>query len=102
MLGVAAATALPSEVWPFRKIFLPPAPKIWMGVDFGFDSGVAIATFYDPMRVDILDFSKWGMCYLEWDSNTESWVDPDLRRITRVDDIRKEITLESPAWRPLS
>ena len=23
MLGVAAATALPSEVWPFRKIFLP-------------------------------------------------------------------------------
>lgn len=28
MLGVAAATALPSEIWPFRKIFLPPAPKI--------------------------------------------------------------------------
>jgi len=23
ILGVAAATALPSEVWPFRKIFLP-------------------------------------------------------------------------------
>lgn len=28
MLGVAAATALPSEVWPFKKIFLPPAPRI--------------------------------------------------------------------------
>ena len=28
MLGVAAATALPSEVWPFRKIFLPAQPKI--------------------------------------------------------------------------
>jgi len=31
MLGVAAATALPSEVWPFRKIFLPPAPTIYHG-----------------------------------------------------------------------
>jgi len=35
MLGVAAATALPSEVWPFRKIFLPPAPQVliydWCG-----------------------------------------------------------------------
>jgi hypothetical protein len=28
MLGVAAATALPSEVWPFKKIFLPMAPRI--------------------------------------------------------------------------
>ncbi len=28
MLGVAAATALPSEVWPFRKIFLPTSPVI--------------------------------------------------------------------------
>jgi hypothetical protein len=28
LLGVAAITALPSEVWPFRKIFLPPAPVI--------------------------------------------------------------------------
>jgi hypothetical protein len=28
MLGVAAATALPSEVWPFKKIFLPTAPLI--------------------------------------------------------------------------
>jgi hypothetical protein len=27
ILGVAAATALPSEVWPFRKIFLPLAPQ---------------------------------------------------------------------------
>lgn len=27
MLGVAAATALPSEVFPFRKIFLPENPK---------------------------------------------------------------------------
>jgi hypothetical protein len=26
MLKVAAATALPSEIWPFRKIFLP-APR---------------------------------------------------------------------------
>ena len=24
ILGTAAATALPSEIWPFRKIFLPP------------------------------------------------------------------------------
>ena len=29
MLGVAAATALPSEVWPFRKIFVMPGPTIW-------------------------------------------------------------------------
>lgn len=28
ILGVAAATALPSEVWPFRKIFLPAVPPI--------------------------------------------------------------------------
>jgi hypothetical protein len=28
MLGVAAATALPSEVWPFRKIFLPAQPSV--------------------------------------------------------------------------
>lgn len=27
MLGVAAATALPSEIWPFRKIFVPANPK---------------------------------------------------------------------------
>jgi hypothetical protein len=31
MLGVAAATALPSEIFPFRKIFLPPAPQLWAG-----------------------------------------------------------------------
>ena len=30
MLGVAAATALPSEVWPFRKIFVPAAPRMIM------------------------------------------------------------------------
>ena len=32
MMGVAAATALPSEIWPFRKIFLPPlsmSPKLY-------------------------------------------------------------------------
>jgi hypothetical protein len=29
MLGVAAASALPSEVWPFRKIFLPATPAVW-------------------------------------------------------------------------
>ena len=28
ILGTAAATALPSEVWPFRKIFLPAAQTI--------------------------------------------------------------------------
>lgn len=28
LLGTAAATALPSEIWPFRKIFLPVAPQI--------------------------------------------------------------------------
>ena len=39
MLGVAAATALPSEVFPFRKIFLPSAPKVhWMGFDWGMES----------------------------------------------------------------
>jgi hypothetical protein len=43
MLGVAAATALPSEVWPFKKIFLPLAPRI--------------------TRVDMLDLSQWGMAY---------------------------------------
>lgn len=40
ILGVAAATALPSEVWPFKKIFLPPAPMI--------------------TRMDMLDLSQWG------------------------------------------
>lgn len=30
LLGVAAATALPSEIWPFRKIFVPPAPQIFV------------------------------------------------------------------------
>lgn len=40
MLGVAAATALPSEIFPFRKIFLPAAPRI--------------------TRVDMLDLSQWG------------------------------------------
>lgn len=33
LLGVASATALPSEVWPFRKIFLPPAPSIVTAID---------------------------------------------------------------------
>jgi hypothetical protein len=28
MLKVAAVTALPSEIWPFRKIFLPRKPVI--------------------------------------------------------------------------
>jgi hypothetical protein len=28
MLKVAAATALPSEIWPFRKIFLPAQSPI--------------------------------------------------------------------------
>lgn len=35
IMGIAAATALPSEVWPFRKIFLPPTPEVgtynWFG-----------------------------------------------------------------------
>lgn len=31
ILGVAAATALPSEVWPFKKIFLPPKSPLWAG-----------------------------------------------------------------------
>lgn len=44
MLGVAAATALPSEVWPFRKIFLPTAIPI--------------------SRVDVLDLSYWGIGYM--------------------------------------
>jgi hypothetical protein len=34
MLGVAAATALPSEVWPFRKIFLPMTPTVWSYEEF--------------------------------------------------------------------
>lgn len=38
MLGVAAVTALPSEVWPFKKIFLPPTPS----------------------RIDIIDLRFWG------------------------------------------
>lgn len=37
MLGVAAVTALPSEIWPFRKIFVPAVS-----------------------RIDILDMSLWG------------------------------------------
>jgi hypothetical protein len=40
MLGVAAATALPSEIFPFRKIFLPMVPRI--------------------TRVDMLDLPQWG------------------------------------------
>jgi len=34
ILGVAAATALPSEVWPFRKIFLPTQPAITIASDY--------------------------------------------------------------------
>jgi TAT (twin-arginine translocation) pathway signal sequence len=33
IIGTAAATALPSEVWPFRKIFLPTTPKLFPFVD---------------------------------------------------------------------
>lgn len=43
MLGVAAATALPSEVWPFKKIFLPLVPRI--------------------TRIDMLDLSHWGQIH---------------------------------------
>jgi hypothetical protein len=43
MLGVAAVTALPSEVFPFRKIFLPPMPK-WFGVDWGFGESTVVVT----------------------------------------------------------
>lgn len=46
MLGVAAATALPSEVFPFRKIFLPAAPRI---VDcWGFE-GLARSPYPGPL-----------------------------------------------------
>jgi hypothetical protein len=51
MLGVAAATALPSEVWPFRKIFLP-APQN----EFMWPHELAI----NWSRVDHLDLSYWG------------------------------------------
>lgn len=51
VLGVAAATALPSEVWPFRKIFLPPAKPI------KFLEHPVI----DWSRVDVLDMHYWGM-----------------------------------------
>lgn len=40
MLGVAAVTALPSEIWPFKKIFVPAAIPI--------------------SRIDILDLRHWG------------------------------------------
>jgi hypothetical protein len=40
MLGVAAATALPSEIFPFRKIFLPTTMPKWLGMDWGRGSGV--------------------------------------------------------------
>src|SRR5579859_2786738 len=42
LLGVAAATALPSEVWPFRKIFLPSA-KYWAG------TSILRPSFYDAV-----------------------------------------------------
>jgi len=45
ILGTAAATALPSEVWPFRKIFLPGAPQLW----------------FPANRVDNLDINAWGL-----------------------------------------
>lgn len=40
MLGVAAVTALPSEIWPFKKIFVPTAIPV--------------------SRIDILDLRHWG------------------------------------------
>jgi hypothetical protein len=65
MLGVAAATALPSEIFPFRKIFLPAAPRI--------------------TRVDMLDLSQWGIEAIELEAFAKEI--PDL--IYRSDSLYK-------------
>jgi hypothetical protein len=49
MLGVAAATALPSEIWPFRKIFLPMTPRI---------IAPAKLTVEDVVATELVYFSK--------------------------------------------
>lgn len=56
MLGTGAAvgalaTVAPSEVWPFRKIFLPgwDAVRRWVGIDFGRNESTSAFTFYDEM-----------------------------------------------------
>jgi hypothetical protein len=57
MLGVAAATALPSEVFPFRKIFLPAAPTVASTM-------IIEGPWIDPGRVDILDWQYWGRTFI--------------------------------------
>lgn len=44
ILGTAAATALPSEVWPFRKIFVPHAIQLW---------GPEAITVHGPLDIDL-------------------------------------------------
>jgi hypothetical protein len=62
MLGVAAATVLPSEVWPFRKIFLPSYPEfgplpdsVFKNTPLYFDSIAGIAYMAPPLE----DYGRW-------------------------------------------
>jgi hypothetical protein len=61
ILKTAAATALPSEVWPFRKIFLPPVlPRIFiptLETIFGlkaFEEGIDPES-WSPIDIEKLD-----------------------------------------------
>jgi hypothetical protein len=67
MLGVAAATALPSEVWPFKKIFLPPAMPTWYGTSIQrplLTMSAAVMNL-ERNRIDMLDISRWGVTDME-------------------------------------
>lgn len=57
MLGVAGATALPSEMWPFRKIFLPASPKILSPALRPF------VVYASAARIDFMDLYCWGTTY---------------------------------------
>lgn len=80
MLGVAAVTALPSEVWPFKKIFVPAAS-----------------------RVDILDMRVWEGHSVELESFLKEI--PDLLfRNTSIYELMKSrktiaVTTMEPAYR---
>jgi hypothetical protein len=69
MLGVAAATALPSEVWPFRKIFVPPVlvelPPL--PPPFFYDELGGIA-YYNVRTagMDMIDLNYWGLSRSEY------------------------------------
>lgn len=81
MLGVAAATALPSEIWPFKKIFLPPTPKISVAADWGFADSFGISYY----AVQTNDVNYFGLSRSKYPGRlgfVVDSIDHDAREIT--------------------